>query len=93
MTIYTEIMDELSYAMKKYPEWPTDPLHAIGVVAEEVGECQREIMLMTYEPAKSNNHKVRAEAIQMAAMAIRFIASIDKYEYRPCANHKQDALT
>lgn len=80
---------ELGYAMAKFPDWPSDPLHAIGIVAEELGETQKEINQFVYEPRKANWSMVRAEAIQTAAMAFRFLMSINRYHSMPSTQHKQ----
>lgn len=87
--IFLEIVMELNKARAKFPTWPTDALHAFGVVNEEAGELQKEVMQMTYEPHKTDLEAVRKEAIQLAAMAFRFIASIDRYTFTPAENHEQ----
>ncbi len=84
-----EIEAELAKATTKFPTWPTDPVHAAGVVGEEYGELQQAILEHTYEPHKSTKEDVRKEAIQVAAMAIRFLRSMDTYEFKPCAQHAQ----
>ena len=84
------ILNEVSRATKKFPTWPTDPIHAAGVVAEEAGELHKEVMQLTYEPHKSSKESVRQEAIQLAAMSIRFLMSLDKYEYTPGKQHSQE---
>ncbi len=82
---------ELSRALVKFPTWPTDPMHALAVLQEEVGELTKEVVQLTYEPHKSNLEAVRKEAAQTAAMALRFLASIDDYEFTPGAQHAQHA--
>ena len=80
---------EVDRAAAKFPAWPTDPLHAVAVVAEEMGELQKEVLQLTYEPHKSSPEAVRKEAVQLAAMTIRFLASLEQYEYQKCGMHKQ----
>jgi hypothetical protein len=87
-----EVLAELSAAMAKFPTWPTDPLHASGVVAEEAGELFKAVLQQVYEPHKNKPGDVRKEAIQTAAMAIRFIASMDAYQFKPGAQHEQPSL-
>ena len=82
-------LDEVEKATSKFPTWPTDPLHALGVLAEEFGELSKEVVQLTYEPHKSTLGCVREEAIQTAAMALRFLASLDRYEFTPRAQHSQ----
>ena len=91
LALVRPVLDELSRALQKFPTWPTDPLHAMGVVAEEVGELAKEVLQLVYEPHKSSQEAVRAEAIQAAAMLLRFIASLDVYEYRQGEQHQQAA--
>ena len=80
---------EIEKATKKFPTWPTDPLHALAVVAEEMGEVQKEILQFTYEPWKSTKENIEKEAIQLAAMSIRFLMSLNEYKYAPCVQHNQ----
>ena len=87
--ILVEIKAELARAMAKFPNWPTDALHAVGVVAEEMGELQKEVLQLAYEPHKSSKEWVRKEALQTAAMAIRFLMSLDRYEFAPGPQHPQ----
>lgn len=82
------IIDELERAERKFPTWPTDPLHAHGVLAEEVGELVRAIVQHTYAPTYETKAAVELEARQAAAMAIRFYASLDRYDYRPSEQHR-----
>lgn len=81
---------ELSKALAKFPTWPTDPLHALAVLGEEFGELTKDVLQMTYEPGKTSAENVRKEAIQTAAMALRFVASLDAYIYKAGEQHRQE---
>lgn len=83
------IYAEMARATEKYPTWPTDPLHALAVLGEEFGELTKAVLQHTYEPHKASRDDVRAEAIQVAAMAVRFAASLDQYTYSPGNQHRQ----
>lgn len=85
------VLGELRRAMAKFPTWPTDPLHAVGVLNEEVGELNKELLQLTYEPHKVTRQSVHTEAMQSAAMTLRFLASMERYEFRPCEQHVQGA--
>lgn len=85
----SEVMAELARATTKFPQWPTDPLHAFAVVGEEFGECQKEVLQLCYEPHKSSKEALRKEAVQLAAMSLRFLASFDKYEFKEGPQHAQ----
>jgi len=86
---FSEVMNEIKRAVGKFPEWPDDPLHAAGILLEEVGELFKDVLQMTYEPHKTNKPKIKAEAIQSAAMAIRFLLSLERYQYVKSAQHTQ----
>lgn len=88
--LYDEVFEELQRATVKFPKWPTDPIHALGVIHEELGELSKEVLQLVYEPHKSNKAEVRKEAIQTAAMALRFLMSLDQYEYTPGKQHSQN---
>ena len=83
------VLVELRRALAKFPTWPTDPLHAIAVVNEEVGELNKELLQLTYEPHKVKPEGVHTEAVQSAAMTLRFLASMGRYEFRECVQHSQ----
>jgi len=81
--------EEAIRATKKFPEWPTDPLHALAILGEEFGELGKDVLQLTYEPEKTNLEAMRNEAVQTAAMAIRFLMSIDEYEFKQSTQHVQ----
>ena len=92
MVVLAPILAEVERAMRRFPTWPTDPVHAAAVVNEECGELVKAVLEAVYEPHKSTVEDVRAEAIQAAATAIRFIASLDRYEYVRCPQHEQPTI-
>ena len=87
--VTAEVLAEIDRATRKFPTWPTDPLHALAVLGEEFGELTKDMLQLTYEPHKTNIGNVRKEAIQTAAMALRLAMSLDVYEYRPAKQHRQ----
>lgn len=44
------ILAEVSRATEKFPEWPTDPLHAVAILGEEFGELTKSVLQLAYEP-------------------------------------------
>jgi len=87
--VVAEIVAEVERATKKFPTWPTDPLHAVAVLGEEFGELTKAALQLCYEPHKNSAEEVRTEAMQTAAMSLRFAMSLDRYEYRPGEQHSQ----
>lgn len=82
------VLAELERAEAKFPLWPTDPLHALAVLGEEFGELTREALQVSYrEKGSASVETVRKEAVQTAAMALRFLASLDRYEFREGPQH------
>lgn len=88
---WRSVMDEVERATRKFPTWPTDPLHAVAILGEEFGELTKAVLQTIYEPHKVQEGELRTEAIQTAAMALRFLASIDRYEFAPCTQHEQSS--
>lgn len=86
----TLILNELDRAFAKFPRWQTDAIQAAAVVSEEAGELVKAVNEMTFEPHKTSLSEVRDEAVQTAAMAMRFLLSLDKYEWTPRGWHEQE---
>ena len=92
MDVMQEVQAELARATKKFPTWPTDPLHALAVLGEEFGELTKAMLQFTYEPHKKvTRMDIRTEAIQTAAMALRLAMSLPMYDYAPGPQHSQKA--
>ena len=87
--ILDEVLEELLLATQKFPTWPTDPLHALAVVGEEFGELTQSTLQRIYEPHKSDIDDVRKEAIQSMTMMLRFLLSLEDYEFTKGEQHKQ----
>lgn len=88
--VVQDVLEELERAVQKYPLWPTDAMHAIGPFNEEAGELNQALLQKIYEPWKNTDYdQVRKEATQAAAMAIRFLMSLDQYYYSQSAQHAQ----
>lgn len=90
MTVDQLVQAELARAVAKFPNWPTDPLHALAVLGEEFGELTKAMLQHTYEPHKGvTAQDIRDEAIQTAAMALRLAMSLPCYQYRKAPQHSQ----
>ena len=82
------VLKELKTAREKFSTWPTDPMHSLGVLNEEVGELNKAVLQAVYDASEYDQHRasdllqsVEDEAVQVAAMAIRFIENLNKYQY------------
>lgn len=91
--VIKKVVMEVTHAAKKFPTWPTDPIHALAILGEEYGELNKAVVQMAYEPHKASLGQIEEEAVQTAAMAIRFIMSLDDYSYGECNQHEQDHTT
>ncbi len=69
--ILEQILEELERAENKHPLWPTDVIHAAAIISEESGELMRAALQWNYE--NGNQDELKEEAIQTAAMCIRFL--------------------
>lgn len=84
------VLAEIERAVAKFPTWPSDPFHALAVLGEEYGELNKALVQFVYEPGKAVTlADVREEAVQTAAMALRFIVSLDRYDFAPGRQHRQ----
>ena len=88
--VLAAVRSEVARATAKFPTWPTDPLHASGVVQEESGELAKAVLQVVYEPHKSTPEDAATEAFQTAAMAVRFLMSMPHYDWTPGAQHAQE---
>lgn len=81
--ILDDVLKELRAAKKKHPGWPDHIVARAAIVSEEAGELTKASLELKYEPRKSGQTieqqraHIRKEAIQTAAMAIRFIEALD----------------
>jgi len=74
-----EIYVEIFRAEKKHGPFPADLIHGAAIVAEEAGELVQASISAIYAGRQSQRdrwcQRTRLEAIQTAAMAIRFLRS------------------
>lgn len=66
------VLAEVNRARKVHPLWPTDPIHAAAIVAEESGELVRASLRVTYEGGTPD--EITREAMHTAATCIRLLA-------------------
>lgn len=67
------VLEELHSAKRMWPQWPSDQIHAAAIVAEESGELVKSVNDYTFKAGPFE--PARNEAVQVGAMAIRFIAN------------------
>lgn len=80
--IVAAVMAELERAERKFPGWPADAIHAAAVVGEEAGELTRAALQFTYEGGSADG--MIKEAIQTAAMAVRFLLNAEELRGMRC---------
>ena len=83
LKILQAIESELESAKTRYPWWPSDAVHAGAIVAEEAGELTQATLDHFYAHLNHNGAdtvaRMRKEAVQTAAMAIRFLENMEAY--------------
>ncbi len=82
--LMNEITDEVKRAERLYPVWPApgrrgDHVWAAAILCEEAGEVLKAALNWQVH-GKGNVESMREEAIQTAAMAIRFLLNLDAVE-------------
>lgn len=77
--IMFKILAELKRAETIHPNWPTDPVHAGAVLAEEAGEVVKAINNVVTKHKGESDYAT--EAIQCAAMCVRFLKNLDRYNW------------
>ncbi len=81
--IIAAILGELDRAETLHPTWVKDAVHAAAILTEEAGELQKEANEFHFDKKcnrASKRQKMRTEAIQSGAMAIRFLLHLDEYK-------------
>jgi len=76
-----DVLAEVERATAHFPTWPADPFQALAILGEEFGELTKAVLQTTYEPHKVGPGELRTEAIQTAAMALRFLTHLDGYHF------------
>ena len=86
---FADVLAELDRAKAKFPLWPDDPLHAVAILQEEVGELQKAVLERCYEFDKVSLTDIHNEAVQVMAMAARFLDSLMEYQFCRSDQHRQ----
>ena len=79
--VVSEIVAELERAERKFPGFPTDPVHAAAILQEEAGELVQAALQFTYEGGGFD--AMFKEAVQTGAMALRFLLNAHELKKRP----------
>lgn len=80
--IWQAVELELRKAKKAYPQWPDHIVSRAAIVSEEAGELLQAALESKYEKGKKGRNsneqveQMRKEAVQTAAMAIRFLENL-----------------
>lgn len=74
---FTQIINELERAEELHPVWPVDDkFHALTIITEELGELAQ--ALLDHHNKKIGWSNVEEEAIQVAAMGLRFFFNLEE---------------
>lgn len=79
MTEYAAVdamLQELERAKAKHPTWPTNTLEQVAILAGESGECLQ--AALHFVEGRGDIERVRTEAIQVGAMAIRVLMNLER---------------
>lgn len=73
--VLDDVFEEIRRAEGKFPGWPEDVVHEAAIVAEEAGELMK-ASLDFYYHRWPTPERVYDEAVQTAAMALRFLFNL-----------------
>jgi NTP pyrophosphatase (non-canonical NTP hydrolase) len=90
---FQQVIDTVKKAQAKHPRWPYDPLHAMAILQEEVGELQQAVLERMYEPLKAEEGAVDKETLHVAAMIVRFALSRWRYDWHPKSDQHAQEIT
>jgi len=76
---FGKIIEAIFEAEEKHPGWPTDPIHATAIIAEESGELTK-AAIDFYFKRNDNEDEMMKEAAQTAAVLLRFMAEKGTYK-------------
>jgi len=76
-----EIIDELRRAESIHPVWPNDPIYAAAIIGEEAGEVIKAVNNAVTGKKDGKDSDYRTEAVQCAAMCIRFLKNLDNFDW------------
>ena len=68
-------MEEVERAANLHPDWPTDIIHAVAIMAEESGEAVKAAVNLVY--GGGSETELREELIHTAATCIRCLVEND----------------
>ena len=77
-----DVMREYELVLEKHPDFPSDVIHQAAVMDEESGETIQAALQFVYEGGSIE--KVRKEAAQTGAMAMRVLMNLPEEEDLKC---------
>jgi len=75
------VFSELRKAEAKHPGWPSDNVHAVGILVEEAGEAMQAALDHHYN--RGNLADLKKELAQTGAMAIRALMNLPDEDVMP----------
>jgi NTP pyrophosphatase (non-canonical NTP hydrolase) len=72
------MLEGLASAQHKHPLWPENVYEQIAVITEELGELSQAVL--QHEHEGGDYQRIVYEAVQVAAMGMRFLKNLDTPE-------------
>lgn len=79
--IVGNLLAELERSEKRSPSWPSDPIEASYILQDKASQLRKAVRKLAYEPHTTSRDDVELAALRSGAMAIRFLMSIDHYDW------------
>jgi len=76
--ILARISAALDQAKRKHPAWSDDPLHAVSILTEEVGELAQAINDFYHDDGSAE--RILDESAQVAAVVIRIMQNLPRFK-------------
>ena len=79
--ILADVLLKLDEMKVKYPEWPSNPLYAASMIGKEYSQLIADVLCLVLKSDYSKISDVKENAIQTAAVCLRFLLNINSYQF------------
>jgi Zn-finger protein len=77
-SVLDAVAEEVERAAQMYPWWPVNIVEQAAIAAEESGEVVKSVNNYYWKHGDDSVEDIRKEAVQAAAMWVRFIVNLDE---------------